>query len=316
MMNQYTDKIKEISKKILSEGEVDCVVGFRKGSLGYMSEPFIARTEDAADEFVFDCNCRMNLVNYITDKKEKIGIVVKGCDSRNLTTHIIENKIKRDQLYIIGVPCTGLADKNALIAAAEGEITSVEDDGETVTIKGEGFEKKMPKNDVLQSNCKTCIRRNPVIFDEMVGDEVPELELTDRFADVEKIEAMSSDEKWAFFDDLLSECTRCYACRNACPLCYCPTCFVDESRPQWVGKGTDPIDVKTYHFLRAFHDAGRCTDCGACEAACPMDIKMRYFTRKTIKDCVDKYGWEAGMDLEQRPALDQFKLDDPEDFIK
>jgi len=315
-MNAYTDKIKEISKRLLSEGKVDVVMGFRKGSLGYMSEPHIARTEKAAEELIFDCNCRMNLVNYITDRKDKIGIVVKGCDSRNLVTHLVENKIKRDQLYIIGVPCTGLADKNALIAAAEGEIASVSEDGDTITISGEGFEKKVKKDDVLQANCKTCIKRNPVVFDELVGEEVPELEIENRFADVEAVEAMSADEKWNFFEDLLSECTRCYACRNACPLCYCPTCFVDESKPQWVGKGTDPIDVKTYHFLRAFHDAGRCTDCGACEAACPMDIKMRYFTRKTIKDCVDKYGWEVGMELDKRPALDQFRLDDPEEFIK
>ncbi|PID78040.1 MAG: 4Fe-4S ferredoxin [Deltaproteobacteria bacterium] len=315
-MDAYTDKIREISKKLLSDGTVDIVVGFRKGSLGYMSEPYIARTEEAAEELVFDCNCRMNLANYITGKSGKIGIVAKGCDSRNITTHIVENKIRRDQLYIIGVPCTGMADKNALLKLAEGDIQSVEDDSETITIKGEGFEKKVAKSEILQANCKTCIRRNPVIYDELVADEVPELELTDRFSDVEKIESMDVDKRWKFFTELLSECTRCYACRNACPLCYCPTCFVDESKPQWVGKGEDPIDVKTYHFLRAFHDAGRCTDCGACESACPMDIKMRYFTRKSIKDCVEKYGWESGMDIEQRPALDQFNLDDPNDFIR
>jgi len=315
-MNYYTDKIKEISKKILSDGKVDTVFGFRKGSLGYMSEPFMAKTAQAADKLVFDCNCRMNLVNYVTNRTGKIGIVVKGCDSRNLVTHIVENKIKRDQLYIIGVPCTGLADKDALLEAAEGEIDSVEDDGETVTVKGEGFEKKLSKKDILQSNCRTCIKRNPVIYDELVGEEVPELEIENRFEDVEKVETMSSDERWDFFNDLLSECTRCYACRNACPLCYCPTCFVDESRPQWVGKGDNETDVMTYHYLRAFHDAGRCTDCGACEAACPMGIKMRYFTRKTIKDCVEKYGFETGMDLEQRPALDQYKVNDPDEFIK
>ncbi|MDY0362844.1 MAG: 4Fe-4S ferredoxin, partial [Desulforegulaceae bacterium] len=108
-MDAYTDKIKEISKKILSEGKVDVVIGFRKGTLGYMSEPYMAKSEKEAENLVFDCNCRMNLVNYVTNRKDKVGIVVKGCDSRNLVTHIIENKIKRDQLYIIGVPCTGLA---------------------------------------------------------------------------------------------------------------------------------------------------------------------------------------------------------------
>jgi formate dehydrogenase subunit beta len=138
----------------------------------------------------------------------------------------------------------------------------------------------------------------------------------DRYADINKIEAMGSEEKWQFFEDLLSPCIRCYACRNACPLCYCPTCFVDESKPQWVGKGQDPIDVRTFHFLRAYHCAGRCTDCGACERACPVGINMRLFTRKLEKDCQEQFGWEAGLSLDQRPALDAYQANDPETFIK
>ncbi|MDA3791591.1 MAG: 4Fe-4S dicluster domain-containing protein [Desulfobacula sp.] len=312
----YTKKIRQISKRILSEGKVDAVIGFRRGSLGVMSEPFIAKTQEATESLTFDCNCRMNLVTYLTNRTDKIGILVKGCDSRNLVTHIIENKIKREQLYIIGVPCTGLADKAALIKAAGSEILSVEDNGETLVVNCGKGEKKIARKDVLQANCKTCIKRNPVIFDELAGPMVAELEIKDRFFDVEKIEALRVEEKQNFFDALLSGCTRCYACRNACPLCYCPTCFVDGSRPQWVGKTTDPTDIKTWHLLRAFHDAGRCTDCGACEAACPMDIKIRVFTRKTIKECVEKYGWETGLDPEQRPALDQFKPNEPEEFIR
>jgi ferredoxin len=210
----YTKKIRQISKRILSEGKVDAVIGFRRGSLGVMSEPFIAKTQEATESLTFDCNCRMNLVTYLTNRTDKIGLLVKGCDSRNLVTHIIEN-----------------------------------------------------------------------------------------------IEALRVEEKQNFFDALLSGCTRCYACRNACPLCYCPTCFVDGSRPQWVGKTTDPTDIKTWHLLRAFHDAGRCTDCGACEAACPMDIKIRVFTRKTIKECVEKYGWETGLCHNGFPSF--FKKENP-----
>ncbi|MDY6824049.1 MAG: 4Fe-4S dicluster domain-containing protein [Thermodesulfobacteriota bacterium] len=315
-MNQYTERIREIAKTLLREGRVDVVIGFRKASLPYMAEPVAITREAEADQLIFDCNCRMNLANYVTERTDNIGIVAKGCDSRNLVNHIIENKIARDQLYVIGVPCTGMADKNMLLENAEGGITEITETDGQVTIKSEGEEKQVAKADILQANCRTCIRRNPVIYDELAGDEVAELELTDRFADVDEIDAMPPEEKSTFFDNLFAACTRCYACRNACPLCYCPTCFVDESRPQWVGKSVDPVDVKTYHFLRAFHDAGRCTDCGACEAACPMDIKMRYLTRKTIKTCVDRYGWEVGMNLEDRPPLDTYSPEDPDEFIR
>jgi ferredoxin len=91
---------------------------------------------------------------------------------------------------------------------------------------------------------------------------------------------------------------------------------VDESKPQWVGKSQDHTDIRTFHFLRAYHCAGRCTDCGACERACPQGIKVRQFTKKLEKDCLEMFGWEAGMTLDQRPPLDTFKNDDPEAFIK
>ena len=315
-MSGNIDRIKEIARGLLETEKVDVVIGFKKGTLPVMSEPTIIRKASDTETLIWDATCRLNLCNYLTGRKDRIGIIAKGCDARNIVGHIVENKIKRDQLVIIGVPCTGMADKKALSDLVGGEVTAYAEAGDQITVKGPAGEKTVSRSEVLQSNCRTCIKRNPVIFDEMAGEPVEELVLENRFADVEKIEAMDAGAKWGYFEELLSGCTRCYACKNACPLCYCPTCFVDESRPQWVGKGTDPIDIRTYHFLRAFHCAGRCTDCGACEAACPMDIKMRAFTRKGVKDCVEKYGWETGMKEGVRPPLDTFKTDDPEAFIR
>jgi len=315
-MLAYIDKIKEISSRLLQEGKVDVVIGFRKGTVPMMNEPcFVKRPEDV-DNFVWDSNCGINLANYLANRKEKIGIVVKGCDSRNIVTHIIENKIKQDQLFIIGVPCKAMIDRRKIEAMFETEIQEVIEAEDRIIVKGHGLEKTINKIDVLQENCAICVQRNPVIYDELVGEPVEEKKDVDRYEDVRKIESMPPQEKWKYFDDLILPCIRCYACRNACPLCYCPICFVDESRPQWVGKGQDPTDTRTFHFLRAYHCAGRCTDCGACERACPMEIKVRQFTKKLEKDCLDLFGWEAGMTLEKRPPLDTYRPDDPDDFIK
>ena len=315
-MLDYTEKIQSVAKRILQECKVEMVIGFRRGSVPMMNEPHFVRTPEQVSQLVWDSNCGINLANYLTDRKEKIGIVAKGCDARNIVTHIIENKIKREQLYIIGVPCRGMIDRRKINAMANGDIREVSEDGDTVIVKGAGYENTYSKQDVLQENCATCVHRNPVIHDELIADPVPEQTDVDRYADVRAIEAMSPEEKRRYFDDLLADCIRCYACRNACPLCYCPTCFVDESRPQWVGKSQDPIDVKTFHFLRAYHCAGRCTDCGACERACPVGIKVRQFTKKLEKDCLELFGWEAGMSLEVRPPLDTYRPEDPDDFIK
>ncbi len=312
----YIDKIKGISERLLREGVVDMIIGFRKGTVPMMNEPCFVKSSEDIKNLVWDSNCGINLANYLTDRKEKIGVIAKGCDSRNIVTHIIENKIVRDQLFIIGAPCKGMIDRHKINSMFEKEIKEVVEEESKIIVKGDGFEKILSKAEILQENCAICIHRNPVIYDELVADLVEEQKDVDRYEDVRRIEAMPPEEKYRFFDNLLSACIRCYACKNACPLCYCPTCFVDESRPQWVGKSINPTDTRTFHFLRAFHCAGRCTDCGACERACPMGIKVRTFTKKLEKDCLELYGWEAGLSLDERPPLDTYRPDDPEDFIK
>jgi ferredoxin len=312
----YITKIKEISENILKSCAVEMVVGFRKGTVPMMNEPCFAKTPGEVAQFVWDGNCGINLAAYLTDRTEKIGIIAKGCDSRNIVTHILENKIKREQLYIIGVPCQGMIDRRRISAMFGADITDMQEKGGEVIVKGSGGEKKFKRSDVMQENCSICNHRNPVIYDELVADLVQEQKDVDRYTDVRHIETMSPEDKWDYFEEMLESCIRCYACRNACPLCYCPTCFVDEHRPQWVGKSQDPIDIRTFHFLRAYHCAGRCTDCGACERSCPVGIPMRQFTKKLEKDCLELFDWEAGMTLDNRPALDFYQPNDPDEFIK
>ena len=316
-MIDYTERIRSAAARLLETCSVELVIGFRRGSLPMMNEPHFVRSAADVGNLVWDSNCGINLANYLTDRKEKkIGVVAKGCDSRNIVTHIIENKIKREQLHIIGVPCRGMIDKRRINAEAPGEIREIEESADTIRIKGADFEQILDRGKVLQQNCSLCVHRNPVIYDELVADPVAEQQDVDRYADVRELEALSTEQRQHYFDDLLAPCIRCYACRNACPLCYCPTCFVDESRPQWVGKSQDFTDVKTFHFLRAYHCAGRCTDCGSCERACPVGIKMRVLTTKLEKDCQELFGWQSGLSLDERPPLDTYRPQDPDSFVK
>ncbi|MBL7225317.1 MAG: 4Fe-4S dicluster domain-containing protein [Desulfobacteraceae bacterium] len=316
-MLKYAEKIKETALKLLKENRVDTFIGYKEGTVAMMNEPVLVTDPDKVDQLYWDSFCGLNLCNYLTKRTDKIGIVANGCNSRNIVTHIIENQIKREQLYIVGIPCEGMIDHRAVMRAVKHqEILDIQENGDKFLVKGSDFDETFEKEKFLQGNCATCTHRNPVIHDEILGDPVEEQAGVDPIKDVKKIEEMDPAKKQTFFTGLISRCIRCYACRNSCPLCYCPTCFVDESTPQWVGKSSDPTDTMTFHFLRAYHCAGRCTDCGACERVCPMGISMRQFTKKLNKDCQDLFSWEAGLTLDQRPPLDVYRPDDYNDFIK
>jgi formate dehydrogenase subunit beta len=316
-MEAYTERIRTSAARLLKEERVDVVVGFQQGTIPMMSQPVLIRSVTEVERLHWDSYCGSNLANYLPKRRERIALVAKGCDSRNIVVQILENQIKRDQLYIIGVPCLGMVDRRRVLAALDGrEPLSVSEADTRLLIRGVGFEETLERARYLQENCTICTHRNPVIFDELVAEPVPEQTEVDRYEDIRAFDEMTSDERWQYFRELVAPCLRCYACRNACPMCYCPTCFVDESTPQWLGKSIDPMDTMTFHFLRAFHLAGRCTDCGNCERACPVGIQVRKLTKRLEKEIKEVYGYETGLSLEERPPLDTYRPDDPQQFIR
>jgi formate dehydrogenase subunit beta len=316
-MESLKEKMIHRALLLLTERKVDAVLGFQRGTIPMMSHPILIRHPEGADQLHWDSFCSTNLANYLPQIKERIAIFAKGCDSRNLVLQILENQIKREQLYIIGVPCQGMLDRRKIQAELNGrELLGVRETSQHLHLLGEGFMDSLERSSYLQENCAICTHRNAVIHDELLAEPVLEQEGVDRYEDVRAIEAMTASKRWSYFEELLAPCIRCYACRNACPMCFCPVCFVDESTPQWLGKSIDPTDTKTFHFLRAYHLAGRCTDCGNCERACPMSIKVRQLTKKLEKDILEFYGYEAGLSLDQSPPLDTYSPDDPQEFIR
>jgi ferredoxin len=214
------------------------------------------------------------------------------------------------------VGCQGLVDPEAFLAKEKRLIREVTEDLTTINLAGDGWTASLPKAEVLRRNCKTCICRTPKdLADEILGGDEPPFQADD-FADLKSLAAKPPREKMAYFKNLVKDCLRCYACRQACPLCYCPVCFVDETMPQWLGKSNDEMDTFTFHLLRAFHCAGRCTSCGACEAACPMDLKLREFNRLLEEEVQRDWQFVPGLSWDQKPPLTTYRPDDEADFIK
>jgi ferredoxin len=314
-LEEITKSVREAAKKALAEGKAEVVIGYRAGTVPLSTAPHFARSPEECDSLVWSNFARINLANYLPGRTGKVAVVAKGCDARSIVGQVAENQILRENLYVIGVPCSGMAD-NALIFQKEARpIREASETLDLITVKGEGFTTEIKKEEVLRRNCLTCANRTPKTADELAGPETPGAQADD-FKDIKELLRKSPIERMSYFKDLISNCLRCYACRNACPLCYCPVCFVDETRPQWLGKSTDPMDTLTFHLLRGLHCAGRCTSCGACETACPVNIKVREFNRITEETVVESWGYEAGLSWEQKPPLNVYSPDDEAGFIK
>ena len=155
-----------------------------------------------------------------------------------------------------------------------------------------------------------------MIYDELWGESKDTAD-SERFDEVKALEAMSPAERFEFFKKELSKCIRCNACRNVCPACSCRKCAFDNNNFDSQQKANvDSFEEKMFHIIRAFHVAGRCTDCGECSRVCPEGIPLHLFNRKFIKDIDELYGeFQAGKDPEAQSPLTDYTFEDCEPGI-
>ena len=145
------------------------------------------------------------------------------------------------------------------------------------------------------------------LWTRLIGEAERDHGLRDRFDMVEKLEAMTPDERFAFWRGELSKCIRCNACRNVCPACSCDKCVFDNPNTGVHNKAAaDDFEENMFHIIRAFHVAGRCTDCGECTRVCPQGIPLHLLNRKFIKDIDELYGdYQAGEEIGPAPSADR-----------
>jgi ferredoxin len=290
---------------------------------------FAARSADDAAALVWSPLCTSNLAALLPALLKRpaglrddwtpprVGVLAKGCVSRSIVGLIKAHQIPREALHIVGVACEGMIDRHRVSREiGPGEIANAALlDGELRIGTTDGSERVFEFDKALYSGCRTCRHRGAVLADETIGDEAGALvgagpdEAVDAFAG-QPIEA-----RWAAFQEEISRCIRCYACREACPNCYCTECFADETSPKWIGTTTDLSDLMLFHLGRAFHQAGRCVDCGACVAACPQGIDLRLLNQKINQDVAALFGYEVSVSLDESEPLLQFAMGDDEGFM-
>jgi ferredoxin len=227
---------------------------------------------------------------------------------------IIEKQHARDRLHLIGVPCRGVFDPAKILAQAGENLLWMEEADENVIAGTPAGEIRMDRGKLLHEVCRHCRFPNPVGTDVVIG-EPPDSQNPPATQDsVEAFAAQDAETRHAFFNAETARCIRCYACRDACPMCYCRQCFVDHTAPRWMETSTSKAGTQAWHLMRAFHQTGRCVSCGACERACPMDIRLTYLTDRLNRHVEDIYGFVVGEDDTQQPPLATFSMDDAELF--
>lgn len=308
------------AKQLLSDGIAGRVMGWKKGEFDYDVTPYVFKSADEIEtDFVWGDFCGANFSKYLikeTQKSdEKIAVFLKPCDTYSFNQLLTEHRFEREKVYVIGVQCSGMADIRKIKNIAGEGISKIEEcDGylNIYTIYGEK-PIKIDKNDALAERCLCCKSKRHVVYDELLGD-AEEGPGADRFTKVKELEEMTEEQRYAFWRGELSRCIRCNACRDVCPACTCEKCVFDNPLSGLENKSpANEFEEKLFHIIRAFHVAGRCTDCGECSRVCPQQIPLHLLNRKFIKDINTFYGeYQAGETVGSRAPLVDYKADDRE----
>jgi formate dehydrogenase (coenzyme F420) beta subunit len=278
------DALRTTCRQLLDDGTVQVVIGYGRTPGDRAARPvFITRGEDA-DQLTWGPDCRHNLTTYLTRSEVKqLGrpaVVVKACDELAVTVLRRESQLEREGICVIGVVCD---------------------------------EAHRPR----ERACDTCAARSPRFADILIGSaDSAGNSPRDRYADLEQFHQQSPDERLAFWREEFARCTKCYACRQVCPLCYCPRCIVDKNRPICIDPSPTLKGAFAWHITRAFHLAGRCVACDACTRACPAGIDLRLLNLSLARAAEEHFGYRAGEDCDAEPVIGAFREDDPESFIR
>ncbi|HRT26737.1 MAG TPA: 4Fe-4S dicluster domain-containing protein [Syntrophales bacterium] len=306
-----TQKLKEIIKQVLPD--VETVICWQDGFDKLNVTPIFITSPEQADKVVWNPLCAQNLASYLPSQKKKVAVAVKGCDSRTIVQYMQEGLIDRDNVVIIGIPCKGVVSKKKVQKAIGNE--PVEDvtftDG-SVKVKTPSGEKTFAIADVCPGKCASCQYPTPIVYDHLTSEAIKSDKPAESvYADVAELEGKTLEERKAYFLGQFDKCIRCYACRNACPMCVCQdSCIAETREPHWITQKLSLDEKLMFHMIHSLHLAGRCVECGECERVCPMEIPVAKLKKKINKEMRDLFDYTPGVNPEDKPPMYTFNVDE------
>lgn len=283
-MTDIQSVLQQRARELLAAGKISCFIGWGATRFPTRTMPKFIFKPDDAGQLVYNDYCLNLLAKYAMDfrySEGAVGLAARGCEARAVNRLIADGSLLRDKLYLVGIPCGGMWEN------------------------GETAEK-----------CLYCRHRNPMVYDEMLGEAAPSPVNPPRFEKVLELENMPADARYDYWQRQFAKCIRCYACRNVCPACNCIECYTEQYRTGWQGKQANTLENSLFGFTRAYHIGDRCIECGECERVCPMEITLMKLNRKLVKDVEELFGGaEAGLSSEAPAALGSYRKDDLEEFM-
>lgn len=274
------EQLRKTCRRLLEEKTVGVVIGYAQNCPDEPAFPVFLTQPDEVDLLVWNAWCLPNLVKYLLRPEiralGKPAIVVKGCDARAIVVLEKESQIDRSQIYVIGMACDGTG----------------------------------------QEKCDACDVHLPLAADEVIGAPQAEGDAASRYAALAEFHKKTPEERMAFWQEELSRCVKCYACRQVCPMCYCNRCLMDKNRPTCIDTSATLKGNFAYHMARAFHLAGRCVACGECARACPAGIDLGLLNQSLAKAAEEQFAFRAGVDPQAEPVVGAYSLQDKENFIR
>jgi len=232
---------------------------------------------------------------FITNPEKAEKLIYDDRCVQNLAVYLTKKEVKK--FGKIAIIATLPVMRSIMMLISEQQITA-----ENIVVLGissEGNLLDIANMQVMQGFIEKSDLSNPAKYKDLLAE----------------LRKLTPEEKFAYWQKELSKCIKCYACRQACPMCYCTRCTVEVNQPQWI-----PVQANTYgsmewHILRAMHLAGRCISCGECGRACPVGIPCHLLTMQLVDQVHNYFKVYAGTSDKMSSVLSTFEPNDKESFI-